>query len=298
MAHRIEVAYKEWIKDVPGEKLKKRIKRDFGLAVDVHVADVYTVDADVGQGLIDILSTDAFIDPVTQTGYTCAPTPTDADWAVEVGYKPGVTDNVARTAREVIEALSGRKFKEDEGVYTSRLYFLKGGLDEEDVRRIAEGMLANTLINRYAYKTGDRYMSEGGMGVYVPKVTIRHEPAVETFPLSMSIDELMRMNRERTWALSREELMTIQQYFLKPGIREERKLAGLGEAPTDVEIEALAQTWSEHCKHKIFNAVIEYEEAGGVTTIDSLFKTYIVGSTEKIRARQGQEGFLPLRIQG
>jgi phosphoribosylformylglycinamidine synthase len=50
--------------------------------------------------------------------------------------------------------------------------------------------------------------------------------------------------------------------------------------PTDVEMETLAQTWSEHCKHKIFNALIAYEEDGKRLNIDSLFKTYIVGSTE------------------
>ncbi len=291
MAYRIEVAYKKGIRDVPGEKLRKRIQGDFGLTVEANVADVYTVDADLESRIIDILSTDAFIDPVTQAGYVTRPTPTDADWVVEVGYKPGVTDNVGRTAREVIEALAGRKFGEGERVYTSRMYFLKGKLEEKDVVNIAEGMLANTLINRYAYKKADQYERDGGMGVNVPRVSIRHEPVVESFPLTAGIDEMMKINRERTWALSRDELMAIQRYFLRTGTREARKSAGLDESPTDVEIEVLAQTWSEHCKHKIFNAVIEYEEDGVVRTIDSLFKTYIVGSTDKIRKQKGRKDF-------
>ena len=56
-------------------------------------------------------------------------------------------------------------------------------------------------------------------------------------------------------------------------------------------MEALAQTWSEHCKHKIFNAAIEYNEDGRIEAIDSLFKTYVVGSTSKIRQSFGKRDF-------
>ncbi|MEN6615659.1 MAG: AIR synthase-related protein, partial [Syntrophorhabdus sp.] len=108
---------------------------------------------------------------------------------------------------------------------------------------------------------------------------------------SMSIEDLMRLNRERTWALSRDELLTIKAYYADPSIIASRERAGLDARPFDVEIEALAQTWSEHCKHKIFNARIEYEEDGSVETIDSLFKTYVVGSTEEIRRKKGRADF-------
>ncbi len=47
MAVRIEVAYREGIKDVPGEKLTNRIKTELGIGVSVHVVDVYTIDADL-----------------------------------------------------------------------------------------------------------------------------------------------------------------------------------------------------------------------------------------------------------
>jgi phosphoribosylformylglycinamidine synthase len=56
--------------------------------------------------------------------------------------------------------------------------------------------------------------------------------------------------------------------------------------PTDVELELLAQTWSEHCKHKIFNAKINYEdtETGEKEHIDSIFKTFVKGSTDTINS--------------
>ena len=55
MAVRIEVAYKEGIRDVPGEKLKNRIKAELGIGVSVHVADVYTIDADLPAAAVETL---------------------------------------------------------------------------------------------------------------------------------------------------------------------------------------------------------------------------------------------------
>ena len=294
MAIRIEIAYREGVRDVPAEKLKKRIELDLGMRVDAHVVDVYTVDSELPQSIAELLVSDAFIDPVLQKAYVEQPAMFDADWVVEVGFKPGVTDNVGRTAKEVIEALSGLRFGEEEGVYTSRLYFFKGNLDEADVKSIAEGLLANTLINRYVYKPIADYIREKGMGTYVPKATVRHEPQVEFFDMGVDVEKLLVINRERTWALSREELLRIKEYFSKPEVKAERKAAGLtggATGPTDVEMEALAQTWSEHCKHKIFNAAIEYNEDGRIEAIDSLFKTYVVGSTSKIRQSFGKRDF-------
>jgi phosphoribosylformylglycinamidine synthase II len=292
MAYRIEVSYKDNIKDVAAQKLKKRIKTDFGFDLEeAHVVDVYTIDAKLDQRTLGILQSDAFVDSVIQKSITDGCTFYDVDWVIEVGFKPGVTDNVGRTAKELIEAISGTPFGDGEAVYTSRIYFLKGPLAEKDIVQIAEGALANTLINRYSYKNIGQYKQDAGMGTAVPRVTIAAEPVVESFDFSIDMEELVKVNRERTWALSREELAAIRVYFDTLTVIEERKKAGLDVKPTDVEIEAIAQTWSEHCKHKIFNASIDYEEDGKISKIDSLFKTCIVGSTEAIRKKKGKRDF-------
>ncbi len=292
MAYRIEVSYKDNIKDVAAQKLKKRIKTDFGFYLEeAHVVDVYTIDTEIDQRTLGILQSDAFVDPVIQKSITDGCTFFDVDWVIEVGFKPGVTDNVGRTAKEVIEAISGIPFGDGEAVYTSRVYFLKGPLAEKDIVQIAEGALANTLINRYSYKKIEQYKQDAGMGTAVPRVTIAAEPVVKSFDFSIDMEELVKVNRERTWALSREELAAIRVYFDTLTVIEERKKAGLDVKPTDVEIEAIAQTWSEHCKHKIFNASIDYEEDGKISKIDSLFKTCIVGSTETIRKKKGKRDF-------
>ena len=84
--------------------------------------------------------------------------------------------------------------------------------------------------------------------------------------------ELMRISREGTLSLNLNEMQAIQTHF-----------KGLGRNPTDVEIETLAQTWSEHCVHKTFKSVILYSEDGKEPErIDGLFPTFIQQATEEI----------------
>ena len=87
MAHRIEIAYKAGTRDVPGEKLKKRIKRDMGLDVEARVVEAYIIDADLDKDILEILRTDAFVDPVIQEGYVDKPVPMKGDWAIEVEFQ-------------------------------------------------------------------------------------------------------------------------------------------------------------------------------------------------------------------
>ena len=92
-------------------------------------------------------------------------------------------------------------------------------------------------------------------------------------------------------ALNLEEMQVIQRYYQNPTVIKARKKFGLDENTTDVELECLAQTWSEHCKHKIFNSKIDYTDGRKKLKIDSLFKKYIKGSTAKIRKAKGKKDF-------
>ena len=86
-----------------------------------------------------------------------------------------------------------------------------------------------------------------------------------------------KLSKEGLLALSLAEMEVIQQYYQEEG-----------RDPTDVELETLAQTWSEHCVHKTFKAVIDYTERdaeGNVTDqreINGLFKTFIADPTYKM----------------
>jgi len=290
MAYRVEIGLKPAIRDARGERIKRRIINDLNIAVDsVRTVDVYTVNACLSPEEIEKVATGPFLDPIIQEFSIGKPIGHDFDWAVEVGYKPGVTDNVGRTAREAIELLLQRKFTPEEGVYTSVLSLIKGRLTREQVERIATGLLANTLIQRFEVKDWASWDPDMGMGVTIPRVVGRNEVRVVEIDLRVSDEELIRISSERVLALSLKEMKALRAYAEDPRVREERKKVGLGENLTDCEVEAIAQTWSEHCKHKIFNGLIDYfDEGKKAQRIDSLFNTYIKRSTEEIRKALGE----------
>jgi len=68
----------------------------------------------------------------------------------------------------------------------------------------------------------------------------------------------------------------------------------VGPEPTDVELEVIAQTWSEHCKHRIFGARIEHERDGSSEVVDGLFRTYVRKISEDIMA--AKPGFRPIGV--
>jgi phosphoribosylformylglycinamidine (FGAM) synthase-like enzyme len=76
-------------------------------------------------------------------------------------------------------------------------------------------------------------------------------------------DGLVRLSKERGLSLNAEEMGTIQRYFRTQG-----------RSPSDPELETLAQTWSEHCKHKTFRAAVHHvdEDAAGVQTMKKSIK--------------------------
>ncbi len=290
MTYRVEIGLKPTIRDARGEKIKRRIINDLNISVhSVSTVDVYTVDADLSADEIEKVAAGPFLDPVIQEFSIGKPIRHDFDWAIEVGYKPGVTDNVGRTAREAVELLLQRKFRPEEGVYTSVLYLIKGDLTRDQAENIATGLLANILIQRFEVKDRQSWKADVGMGVTVPKVMGRKEVRVEEINLQVSDEELMRISSQRVLALSLKEMKALRTHAEDPGVRAKRGKVGLGENLTDCEVEAVAQTWSEHCKHKIFNGLIDYfDEEGNVQRIDSLFNTYIKRSTEEIRQAMGE----------
>ena len=84
-------------------------------------------------------------------------------------------------------------------------------------------------------------------------------------------DQLLDLSKKMKLSLSRADMLVVQEIFQNEG-----------RDPTDVELEVIAQTWSEHCKHRIFNAKIYHTLNGQEEVVDSLFKTYIRSVTEQI----------------
>jgi len=96
--------------------------------------------------------------------------------------------------------------------------------------------------------------------------------------LIFSSEELLHMSRQRGLSLSVEEMKAIQEHFRK-----------VGRSPSDAELETIAQTWSEHCKHKSFRAAVDHVEkdADGQERrrqYNDLLKETIVRATDEIKA--------------
>ncbi len=293
MTSRIEVALEKGIRDARGERIKREIEHVLHLEIDdVRTIDVYTVDAALSADELEQAAAGPFSDPVIQHWSIDRPLAADFDWAVEVGFRPGVTDNVGRTAREAVAYLTGRPFAEGEGVYYAVQYLLKGMLSPAEVEKIATGLLCNTLIQRYSVMTAADFVARRGFPALAPRVIGQTTAEVREINLEVSDAELMRISKDGVLALTLDEMHIIQAHYRDAGVLEDRAKTGLGSRPTDVELECLAQTWSEHCKHKIFAGTVKYEdENGNKQEIQSLFKSFIQRTTEDVREKLGEKDF-------
>ncbi len=292
--YRLSVGLLNNIKDVVGLSLKKQIGEYLGIiASDVKIVKVYTITGLKDQEMQEVIDKAILHDPVLHR-VSLEPLARDFDWIIEVGFRPGVTDNEGRVAKEAIKNGLFLHHRQDINVYFARQYLIAGNIQKQDVERIAKDLLCNELIEEYRIKNREEWRTSPGFSIRVPKVTGESTDKVEVIPVtSMQEQELLNLSRKRVLALSLDEMLTIKEYYLRKDVEEYRKSIGLSKDPTDVEIEALAQTWSEHCKHKIFNARIEYIEkhTNRTRTINSLFKTYIQKSTDVLRKRMGNEDF-------
>jgi phosphoribosylformylglycinamidine synthase len=272
MIQRLELTIKSHLKDVPGDHLKQRIKEVLGLDVGVRFIDAYNLEEEIPEDDILALAKDVFSDNVSHQ-YSIGEPLFRNTWKVEIGMLPGVTDNVGKTASEAAADRLGQDVK----IHYSRVYSLNGPVNEAVCEQIA-AMIHNPLVEKFRlHQPGD------DLEPYLPVVRIKHEPNVEKISLHMSQKRWELLAKEKLLSLNYEEFQAIKRYFKQERTIAARKKVGLDTKITDVELEAIAQTWSEHCKHKIFNALIHYDEEGESHAINSLFKTFIAGATEQVK---------------
>ena len=283
MDYRIEIAVKPEWHDARGEAALKKIN-DFlhGDVEKIRTRDVFTVSADITQEQAEKIAAE-LANPVLQdhrVGESAPGQPFDFDWIVAVGFRPGVTDNVGRTAREAVGDIIGRKLSRSEDVYSSVEYmFTAKNLSREQVETVAHGVLANQLIESVKVLSREE-VAKNGMPLNKPVVNGIGGGEVDLVDLEVSDEKLMDISRSRTLALTLEEMKSIQNYFRTA---KDRAQYGL-DKPTDVELEVLAQTWSEHCKHKIFSAEVDYTDktTGEHDRYVSLYKTFVQKGTKEI----------------
>jgi len=179
---------------------------------------------------------------------------------IEVHLKAGVMDPVAASAVKAITDM-GLPIK---GVRTARRYELLGDVSDADKQKVAVKLLANAVIE-------DMYFED-----HTPPEISAHSYEFEVIevPIRDLDDEaLMKLSVDGDMFLNITEMKAIQDYF-----------KSLGREPRDVELEMIAQTWSEHCGHKTFRSdVIVRNNAGEIVEeIPNLLKTTVFGSTREL----------------
>ena len=292
MLYRVEIGNLPLAGEPQGRQVLERSRKFLGLALaGCRLVKVFTVAGlDLAQAQ-ELVASAIWHDPVLQRA-SIGPLPCLEplpQWLCEISCRPGVTDNEGRTARDTAAMALGLQ-RSALQVYAASQYRLlaepDAPLDREAVARLCRDLLCNDLIQRYRIMSYAEWQAEGGFAPLAPQVRGEANDRVATVDLA-SLDDagLVNLSRKNTWALNLAEMKAIRSYFAAA------RRDGLGPNPTDVELEVLAQTWSEHCKHKIFSARISYEHEGRRELIDNLYKTCIRDATAIIRKRLGERDY-------
>ncbi|HPS59069.1 MAG TPA: AIR synthase-related protein [Spirochaetota bacterium] len=280
--YRIEVFYK--IPDSRGETICKKLQT-LGFSTEkITISDNYLINAELTNNEAESVA-ELLIQPVAQVFSINTPyMPESFDYCIEIGFLPGVTDNIANTVRESIEDLLHRPLDREKSVFSTISYYIKGFNSREEAGN-ACAEFYNPLIQRSRIFSRDEYKKNNGFGYTIPLVSISEKASADVVNLNVDDTELAAIgkdgikesngSRRGPLALDMLSMNVIRKYFTE---KEKRN-------PTDIELESIAQTWSEHCKHTIFASAIDDD------TPEGIYRTYIKEATKKIRRDKGDKDF-------
>jgi len=266
---RVEVERLPTARDPRAERvLRDLLAAGHRAVAGLRVRDVYHLGGELSEGDLARITAELLCDPVVEralVGEALDPL-RDGLPFVDVALLPGVTDTRAETLADAARLIGAPGLRR---AATGTRYLLEGDLTPDALDAVA-ATLANPVIERV------------GVGrMLTPTFDVRpRPPRVERVPVR-EVDErgLLAISAERRLALDLGEMRAVQAHFRE-----------LGREPTDLELEMLAQTWSEHCVHKTFRALIHYEERGldgapipeRSRVVDGLLRSCIRRATETL----------------
>ncbi len=195
-------------------------------------ARIYLIEGDLSDEQLDQVVTQLLCNPVVET-VAHGSTPATGT-LVEVHPLPGVMDPPAQSTAAAIKALTGVEVQVSTG-YRYEIF----GLERCDAIDIAQRVLANPVVSGVHTEPyfPDKLPKGHDHGFELTHVPIR----------DLEDHELETLSRDGHLFLDLHEMQAIRHEFQQ-----------LGREPTDIELETLAQTWSEHCVHKTLKATIHY----------------------------------------
>ena len=247
--------------------------------IDIAFARGFLVQGELDEDQAQQLATTLLADSVTEFPVVaiagddalCEP-PGSQTTMINVLPKPGVMDPVAAST---LSAARDAGFEID-AVRTMRKYWIND-LEESKLDTICRRALANDAIEQVVL---------GPLQLKQLHVGSNYELELLTVPIrSLRNEELETLSRQGQLYLTLVEMQTIQNHF-----------QSLGRDPTDIELESIAQTWSEHCSHKTLAGRIHYRgpsHAGkrfaDERQYDNMLKETIFAATQTIRKSLGKE---------
>ena len=246
--------------------------------LEVATSRGYLLEGDLNSEQIRTITSQLLVDPVVErtvvapVGDTKLNQPPQKDLhPLHVLLKPGVTDPVAQSALSAIADLR----IDVAAIRTLKKYWLPK-LEAAELARLTSKILANDAIERVV---------SGPLDFEQLRLGTPYDFSLQTVPIrDLDAPQLSALSRSGQLYLQIAEMETIRDYYCK-----------IDREPTDIELETLAQTWSEHCSHKTLAGRIAYEGpidgAGtqGSRQFENMLKETIFAATVAIRKKLGAE---------
>jgi phosphoribosylformylglycinamidine synthase II len=234
-----------------------------GAEVVAKTSRGFLLQGELNRGHIEQLSAELLVDIVAESGEihgTNAHGEIECAGSATVLLKPGVMDPVAMSVIQTARQLGIPV----ESAQTFRRYFWTG--KPFDTEAMCRKVLCNEAIERVI----DHHLSESALGL-----GSRYTFQRIVVPIRNLDDAgLVKLSKDGQLSLSIDEMKTIRTHF-----------RDLQRDPTDVELETIAQTWSEHCSHKTLKGIIDFDGK----RYNNLLKETIFGATQEIRKRLGKD---------
>ena len=249
--------------------------RDLGWTepLSVEAGHGYLIQANLDATQIEQLTHHLLSDRVTERAIVAmvgdaslAEPPLEGASLITVLPKPGVTDPVALSLMGSLKSFG----MEAQACCTLRKYWVNGLDDPDRLQQLGARLVANESIEQ----------------ILLGPIEQDHLPQGSNYSFELqhaqlraaSDEELIAISCDWQLSLTLVEMQTIRDHYV-----------ALNRDPTDIELETIAQTWSEHCSHKTLAGRIAYQDEKTSLNFDNMLKETIFEATQQIRRDLGKD---------
>ncbi len=256
--HLVQVMAREGYSDPRAREARTELM-DAGVAdvQGVEFVSFYLLEGDLTPESLPKISRRLLTDRVIEEAFIDVDPPAvaGAGQSLLVLPKPGVMDPVALSLMRALSDLGHAGVR----ARTGRRYLVHGPVDKEALLAAAKRVLMNEVIEEIHVGSDFPRAFPKTAGYILKKVSVSLTDLDE--------EGLRKLSKERVLSLNLTEMRAVRDFFEE-----------IGRDPTDVELETIAQTWSEHCKHKTLTGIINFRGE----RIENLLKDTVMKVTREL----------------